>query len=370
MSESVLLLLVLIYLPHYNKNTEEMQHVFNNVKEMSGMKSVLVTGGTGFLAGWIIRNLLEKGYMVRTTVRSEKKTESVVRMLQNESVDTENLSFAVADLTKADGWDAAMEGVDSVLHVASPLGGDNHEDPSLIPIAKSGVENVLRAAVNAGIPKVVMTSSQAACFPEKSNENPALNEEFWTDIDNRYCTNYMRSKIVAEKTAWEIISKQKNTQLTTILPSAVLGPYMGGKRSSTDQIFEMILKGMPCPNVVYSVVDVRDLAELHILAMENSNTNGERILAVSEEMTMPEMARYLKQELGSKGKKINTIVIPDFLISFMAKFNAPMKVLNSMIGFKYHISNEKALSLLQWNPRPARETVLDSAKYLLDNQII
>ncbi len=153
-----------------------------------------------------------------------------------------------------------MKDMDYVLHVASPLGGNNHEDPTLIPIAKNGVENVLLAAVKAGIKKVVMTSSAAACFPEKSNTNPALDEEFWTDINNKHNTNYMRSKLVAEQTAWEIIKRQNTTKLTTILPSAILGPYMAGKRSSTDQIFEMILKGTPSPNVVYGVVNVRDLA--------------------------------------------------------------------------------------------------------------
>lgn len=294
-------------------------------------------------------------------------------MLKSEGVDTTNLSFAVADLTKADGWDEAMGNIDYVLHVASPLGGDNHEDPRLIPIAKSGVENVLNAAVKAGIKKVVMTSSAAACFPEKSNVNPALDKKFWTDINNinnKYNTNYMRSKLVAEQTAWNIIGKQTTTKLTTILPSAILGPYMDGKRSSTDQIFEMILKGTPSPNVVYGVVDVRDLAELHILAMESDKADGERFLGVSEEMTMPEMAKYLKKELGNNGDKISTIVIPDFLIGIMAKFSAPMKVLNSMVGFKYHHSNKKALIVLNWKPRSAEKTVLDSAKFLIDNQII
>ncbi len=221
------------------------------------MENILVTGGTGFLAGWIIRKLLEKGYNVRTTIRSDKGFEKITSMLQTEGVDCTNLSYCIADLTSADGWDEAMKGIDKVLHVASPLGGDNHEDPTLIPIAKAGVENVINAAIRAKVEKVVMTSSQAACFPDRSNHNPALNEDFWTSLDNKFCTNYMKSKIIAEKTAWELIEKQNTTKLTTILPSAILGPNMAGKRSSTDQIFEMILKGMPSPNVVYSVVDVR-----------------------------------------------------------------------------------------------------------------
>ena len=127
------------------------------MKDTNKSTNVLVTGGTGFLAGWTIRKLLEKGYSVGTTVRSMKKSEKVVNMLQYENVDTSALSFAVADLTKADGWAEAMKGIDYVLHVALPLGGNNHEDPTLIPIAKNGIENVFSAAIRAGVKKIVMT---------------------------------------------------------------------------------------------------------------------------------------------------------------------------------------------------------------------
>lgn len=332
------------------------------------MNKVLVTGGTGFLAGWTIRELLEKGYEVRTTVRSMKKSENVTSMLEKEGVNTSKLSFAVADLTSPDGWDDAMKDIDYVLHVASPLGGNNHEDPTLIPTAKSGVENVLSAAIRAGVKKVVMTSSEAANYPDKKDPNPAVNEEFWTDMNNRWITNYMRSKIIAEKTAWEMIGKQSVTKLATILPGAILGPNMAGKRSSTDQIFEMLLKGTPSPNVIYPVGDVRDLAELHILAMENDVADGQRFIAESEEMTMPEMARILKAAYPDR--KVSTMVIPDFVISMMAKFQVPMKVLNTMVGLKYHRDSTKARKLLGWNPRPAKETVLDTAQYLIDNRIV
>ncbi|MEE8837173.1 MAG: NAD-dependent epimerase/dehydratase family protein [Eubacteriales bacterium] len=332
------------------------------------MKKVLVTGGTGFLAGWTIRELLEKGYAVRTTVRSMKKSENVTSMLEKEGVDTSRLSFAVADLTNPDGWDDAMKDVDFVLHVASPLGGNNHEDPTLIPTAKSGVENVLGAAIRTGVKKVVMTSSEAANYPDKKDPNPAVNEDFWTDMNNKWITNYQRPKIIAERTAWEIIEKQNQTNLATILPGAILGPNMAGKRSSTDQIFEMLLKRTPSPNVIYPVGDVRDLAELHILAMENDAADGQRFIAESEEMTMPEMARILKAAYPDR--KLSTIVIPDFVISVMAKFQVPMKVLNTMVGLKYHRDSTKARKLLGWNPRPAKETVLDTAQYLIDNRIV
>ncbi|MEE8837009.1 MAG: hypothetical protein SOH80_08580 [Eubacteriales bacterium] len=151
-------------------------------------------------------------------------------------------------------------------------------------------------------------------------------------MNNKWITNYQRSKIIAERTAWEMIGKQSHTKLSTILPGAILGPSMAGKRSSTDQIFEMLLKGTPSPNVIYPVGDVRDLADLHILAMENDAADGQRFIAESEEMTMPEMAKILKEAYPDR--KISTTVIPDFVISIMAKFQVLMKVLNTMIGLK------------------------------------
>ena len=332
------------------------------------MTNVLVTGGTGFLAGWTIRKLLEKGYTVRTTVRSLSKEEKVNAMLAQENVDTSTLSFAAADLTRAEGWDEAMEGMDYVLHVASPLGGNNHEDPTLIPTARAGVENIFQAAIKAGVKKIVLTSSEAANYPDKKDPNPTVKEDFWTDMNNKWITNYQRSKIIAERTAWDIIAKQNRTKLVTILPEAIFGPNMAGKRSSTDQIFKMLLKGSPSPNVIYPVGDVRDLADLHILAMEKDAADGQRFIAESEEMTMPEMAEILKKAYPDR--KISTVVIPDFVISIMVKFQVPMKVLNTMIGLKYHRDNTKARKLLGWHPRQAKETVLDAAQYLMDHHIV
>ena len=329
---------------------------------------VLVTGGTGFLAGWTIRKLLENGYSVRTTVRSEKKTSAVQEMLTKEGADITNLSFAFADLTKAEGWHEAMEGIDAVLHIASPLGGNNQEDPSLIPTAKAGVENVIQAAIDAGVKKVVMTSSEAACYPGRKYRQATADETFWTDVNNKEITNYMRSKIIAEKTAWELIGRQSHTKLVTLMPGAILGPYMAGKRSSTDQIFEMLLKGTPSPNVVYSVSDVRDLAVLHILAMENPAADGQRFLAHGEDMTMPEMARILKAQYPERNIKTSTV--PDFIVHIMAKFQISMKVLNTMVGMKYKLDSTKARKVLGWNPRPAKETVLDTADYMIKYKIV
>lgn len=332
------------------------------------MKKVLVTGGTGFLAGWVIRQLLVQNYQVRTTVRSASKFQQIINMLQQDSINTDNLSYVVADLTSPNGWDEAMDGITDVLHLASPLGGSNPDNPNLIKIAKEGIVNVFQSAIKANVHKIVMTSSEAANYPEKSNHSPKINENFWTDLDNKGLTNYMRSKVVAEQTAWKLIKQQNQTKMVTILPGAILGPNMSGRRSSTDQIFEMILKGMPSPKVMYPVVDVRDLADLHIKAMQSDQAKNNRFIAESEEMSMPQMAKLIKQHYPSF--KATTRTIPNWVISFLALFNSSMKTLNTMTGLNYHRDNSKAKRLLNWNPRPAKVTVLDSVNYLIENNLV
>lgn len=334
---------------------------------VEGKDVYLVTGGTGFLAGWIVKKLLEDGRTVRTTVRSKAKADVVRGMLASEGVGASGLEFAIADLGSDDGWDEAMDGVGAVIHTASPLGGEDHEDPSLIPIAEAGVRNVLGAAIRKGVPRFVMTSSTAANYPDKSCTDPMVDEGFWTDPDNRWITNYMRSKISAEKLAWEMV-EESDIELAAILPGAIIGPSLGGRRSSTDQICEMLLKGVPVPRAVYPVVDVRDLADLHILAADSPEAAGQRFIAQSEEMTMPEMAEVLKGRYP--GRKVSRLVIPDAVIGAAAHFNTPMKVLNTMVGLSYHRDGSKAREALGWSPRPAADTIVDTAECLIAMGIV
>ena len=332
------------------------------------MSNVLVTGGTGFLAGWTIRKLLEQGHTVRTTVRSSAKSTVIVDMLAAEGVDTSNVSFAVADLGSSEGWPEAATGIDYVLHLASPLGGENHNDPKLIPTAKAGVINVFNAAIDAGVKKIVMTSSAAAVFPGRADMHRTIDETFWTDIDDKLVTNYMRSKVVAERTAWDIIGKQAGTKLVTILPGAIFGPFMNGRRSSTELLFTSILRGAPSLKATYQAVDARDLADLHILAMLDDRADGERFIAQPGEITMPQMARLLKDRLGEQGRKISTMTIPDFVIKVGARFISAMAVMNTLIGMEHHYDTSKAQRLLGWDPRPIEDTVIDAATYTLENR--
>lgn len=334
------------------------------------MSNILVTGGSGFLAGWTIRKLLEQGHTVRTSVRSDKSGEAVRAMLTHEGVETAAYSYVLTDLGSDKGWDEAMAGIDCVLHIASPLSGESHNDPSLIGTAKAGAVHVISAALRAKVKKIVMTSSAAAVFPGREDTRQNIDESYWTNMDDKLVTHYMRSKVVAETTAWDLVAAQKHTKLVTILPGGIFGPYMDGRHSSTDLLFTTILRGTPSPKATYHFVDVRDLADLHIIAMNSPKADGERFIAQPGEITMPQMARLLKDRLGERGKKISTLTIPDFVIKLGARFNSALAVMNTLVGMKHRHDTTKAQRLLGWKPRPIDETIVETAEFVLDNKLV
>ncbi len=296
----------------------------------------LVTGANGFVAAHLMSQLLEKGYEVVGTVRSQKKAPTIFP----------EVTYREADLTKAEGWKEAMEGIDVVFHVASPLGGDNPNDPKLIDIAVAGVENVFAGAHQAGVKRIIMTSSQAACTPESSTRG-VIDESFWTDPKNKEINAYRQSKLFAEKRAWEL-AKEYDMQLTTILPGAIFGPALTENKSS-NAVIENIATQKAVPNINLEVTDVRDLATLHIIAMENAGTIGERIIAKNNDLTFAEVS----EALGKHARKM-----PDFALKIAAAFIPSLRALTPMLGRQYTHTNQKAISY-GWNPRDAKETVRD-----------
>lgn len=196
------------------------------------MKKVVVSGGSGFVASWVIADFLNHGYAVTTSLRSLTKADGIKRALARYVPATAlaNLTFFAADLTQPDGWAAGMAGADGVIHVASPLGHGTESTDELVRIARDGVQNVFQAAVTAGITRIVMTSSQAASTPD-SQVTGTLTEDFWTDPQNPELDAYRISKVTAERTAWELAAAH-HLDLTTILPGAIFGPVMTQNLSS------------------------------------------------------------------------------------------------------------------------------------------
>lgn len=330
------------------------------------MDTVLVTGGTGFIARWCIVSLLEQGYAVRTTVRDLSRAPDVTAAIGSTGVATGALGFVAADLTSDDGWAQAVDGCRYVLHPASPLGGASAEE--IIAAAHDGTLRVLRAATGAGVERVVLTSAANASSPTSYAEPGITDETLWTDPDAPEIDAYRRSKTLAERSAWEFVERAGgSTTLTTILPGAVLGPILGTDNLGSVQVIGRLLRGeMPMvPNIGLEVVDVRDVADLHVRAMTSPDAAGERFLATGDLMWMPDIARLLRGELGTDADRVPTETVDDDVVRELAKTIPELRGILPGLGRRNVHTTDKARRRLGWAPRPASTAVLDCARSLI-----
>jgi nucleoside-diphosphate-sugar epimerase len=331
---------------------------------------VLVTGGSGFVGGHCILQLLKAGYRVRTTVRSVKRENDVRAMLKVGGVETGNsLSFFVADLMSDAGWPEAVAGCDFVLHVASPFppSAPKHEDDLIIP-ARDGALRVLRTARDAGVKRVVLTSSFAAIgYGHEPTDRP-FSEESWTNL-NGHVSAYVKSKTLAERAAWDFIAREGGAlELSVINPVGVLGPVLGPDYSTSIQIVQRLMSGsMPgVPRLTYNIVDVRDVADLHLRAMTNPAAKGERFLAVAGDiMSLREGARVLRGRMGDAAQHVPTIPLPDWTLRLAGLVSPQVKQLVPVLGEVRRAGNEKARRVLGWKPRSNEEAIVATARSLV-----
>lgn len=320
-------------------------------------ETVLVTGGTGYVAGWCIAELLRRGYAVRTTVRTAARGQAVVDP-------GGGLEFAVADLTSDDGWEAAVKDATYVLHVASPLGAA----ADLVTPARDGTLRVLRAAAAAGVRRVVVTSAANAASPSSYASEGVTDETLWTDPDDPTLIPYRRSKTLAERAAWDFIEHDSSgTELVTVLPGAVFGPILSPATIGSVGIVKRMLDGgmRGVPRIGLEIVDVRDLVDAHLRAMLVPGAAGQRFLATGEFMWMADMARVLRDNLGADARKVSTRRLPDFAVRLAARFDPSLREIIPALGRRNRHTTAKARTILGWQPRPAAEAVLDCARSLI-----
>ncbi len=328
-------------------------------------KTVLVTGGTGFVGSWCIVELLKRGYSVRTTIRSAAR-EGDVRRAVGSQVDPGNrLSFAIADLTSDAGWTEAMAGITHVLHVASPLGREAPKDrDALIAPARDGTLRVLKAAVAAGVDRVILTSAAATARDRATGQS---SEEIWADPEDPLLEAYRRSKILAERAAWDFMRDHGGkTTLTTIHPGAVFGPLLPGIDPGSVWVIGGMLRGQPARllNLGLSVVDVRDLAAAHVAALDAPAAPGQRYLCTGHFLWMPEIAQILRDGLGPRAAKVPTKTLPNALVRVIAIFKPRLRMFRHDIGQRREVDHSKATRDLGFRPRPASETLIDCANSL------
>lgn len=335
------------------------------------MSKVLVTGGTGFLAGHIILQLLEAGHEVRATIRDRDREANVRETLERAGMQhCGALSFVVADLNKDEGWADAVDGCDQVLHVASPFpaGAPKNEDELIVP-AREGTLRVLRAARNGGVRRVVMTSSFAAVGYGHPPGKTSFDETDWTDADSPGIGAYVKSKALAERAAWDFVAREAGTlEFSVINPVGIFGPVVGSNLSASTLIIKRMLDGgMPgCPRVYFGVVDARDVAALHLLAMTHPDANGERFLAVAGNcVSLFDVAQMLHRHLGSAAGKVPRRQIPDWLLRIAALWDAGARQTLPNVGKVRNSSHAKAGRVLGWRPRSSEEAVVATAESLI-----
>jgi dihydroflavonol-4-reductase len=337
------------------------------------MKTVLVTGGSGFLGSWCVIELLRRGYGVRTTVRDLSREPEVRAAIASEVDAGDRLTVLAADLLSDDGWEEAVQGCDYVLHVASPFPPAQPKDPDeLIVPAREGTLRVLRASLDAGVDRVVVTSSVAAITGGRKPASPPLTEENWSDPDNPSLSPYARSKTIAERAAWNLVRERGEVEkLAVVNPGAILGPALSDDRSYSLEAIERLLGGIPgTPRIGFSFVDVRDVADLQLRAMTAAEAGGERFIAVDRFLWMSEVAEVLRDRLGEKAAKVPKRTVPNLLVRGMALFDPGIRSIVGQLGRKTELSSEKAKTLLGWSPRPTEETIVDCAESLIEEGVV
>jgi nucleoside-diphosphate-sugar epimerase len=336
-------------------------------------KFVLVTGGSGYLAGWCIVELIKRGYRVRTTIRNPAREREVHDAVASQVDPAHHLTVHQADLMSDEHWDNAIEGCDYVLHVASPFPPTQPKDPDeLVVPAREGTLRVLGKALDHGVQRVVVTSSIAAVRLAEGAEKRTLTEDDWTDPDAPGLTPYVRSKAVAERAAWDL-AKERDAEdrLAVVNPGAIIGPVLHGDISYSIQSIERLLKGMPgVPRLGFSFVDVRDVADLEIRAMTSPEAGGKRFIAVTQWVWMVDAGKVLRDRLGERASKVPTRTIPNLVVRGMALFDGGIRSIVGTLGKRTDLSSERAISTLGWSPRPIDDTIAETGESLLEHDVV
>ena len=329
-------------------------------------KKVFLTGISGYIGNHCAVELLKNGYSVRGSLRSLSKSQKVIDAIKKETDPKDNLEFCELDLLKDDGWDDAMKGCEFVMHVASPfINIEPKDENEYIRPAVDGTMRALNAAKSAGIKRVVLTSSMVSML-ENADKSINVDSESWTNVKAKNVSAYAKSKTLAERAAWDFINAQTDAtpmELSVVNPGPVFGPTLTGDLSGASMgMFKQMMSGkMPMvPQAAINMSDVRDIAKIHVLALENEKANGKRFIVTTEEpFAFQEVAKILK----SNGyDKVSTRLAPNFLLNFIGNFDREAKSMRSFIGKTYNGDVSLTMKTFDWNPIPFKKTVLDTAK--------
>ena len=330
------------------------------------MKNILVTGGTSYIGKHVIAQLIEKDYLVRTTVRDKSKVEEIKIDIEKHLNKQISLDVHIADLLNDVGWKDAVEGCDAIIHVAGPFpmsyeGGEKE----LTGPHQDGAMRVFRFAKDLGINRIVLTSSVASIWNDSTVEDTVryIDETSWSNLNDDNLDAYTKGKALKEKAAWDFVAENDSIKLTTILPSVVLGPGIGSpvRRGSMEYMLMLINKEMPvAPPLKHGIVDVRDVAKIHIDALENDESIGKRVIITENTYWV----RELSEMLNKHGHNAPTFTPPVFLVKFLANFDKTIKPVKPLLGVDISFNTEVAKSVLKYDPIPIEKTIEDTCNFL------
>lgn len=338
----------------------------------------LVTGGSGFVASHLILQLLTNGHTVRTTIRTPTHEQRVRGILQHAGLDADaqdRLSFFVADLMEDGNWAKAMQGCNCIHHVASPFPSSVvKEEDEIIRPAREGTIRILKFARDSGVTRVVLTSSFAA-IGYGYERLPVFTEDNWSILDGKIAVPaYHKSKTLAEKAAWDFMERGGgDLELTVINPTGIFGPVLSSHFSSSIQIIQAMMSGnMPgCPQLSFGMVDVRDLADLHIRAMLTKEANGQRFIGTCDNgpVALIAIANTIRKNRPHIAQKLPTRTLPNFVVRTVALFRPSLRTMLPELGVVKQIKNDKAKIMLGWKPRSIEECILDTVDSLIEHEV-
>ncbi len=337
-------------------------------------KTILVTGGTGYIAGEVIERLLNRGHNVHTTARSKSKSEA--KLHGRWPAAGERLEVFEADLMSDAGWAEANAGCEAVAHVASPLPvGVPRDENELIVPAREGTLRALRFAQDAGIRHFVQTSSNAAISYGHPKSKTSFDERDWTNVNAPGVQPYVKSKAISERAARDwVAANAPDMAFCSVNPVLVLGPVASDDFTASIEVVRRMLTGaIPMvPRVGFPIVDVRDVATLHVLALEADPAaiRDDRFVAATQFYWMADIAAVLRAHLEADARKVPTVPMPDFVLRLMGVFSRDIRQLAGEVGTRKEISGQHAKDVLGWTTRPGEQTIIDTARSLIAQGIV
>jgi dihydroflavonol-4-reductase len=329
-------------------------------------KKIFVTGASGFLGSHCIIDLLKHNYQVVGTIRDMSREKTLRKIFSRSKLDNDKVSFKKADLKNPEAVLSAMNGCDGIFHVASPVPiiqpKTRNEISEIINVAELGTLNVLKAAVKQGVDRVILTSSIATIYGSNDKET-RFDYTDWADPEDKKLSPYALSKVLAERTAWDFC-QNNSIDLTTIHPTLVLGPALEPDYGTSLEAIAKILKGdLPMiPNFGFEIVDVRDVASLHRIAIENPNSVRNRLIASKDFMWFKRIAEIL--DSAYPNRKIPKTAMPNILSKAFSILIPELKQITKDLGKEKRVETRNSIRL-GWRPRDLEDTIIASAESLI-----